>query len=778
MREKREKKHTSPLPSNDSSGQNNSTIQNTILDAMQDGIYIVNANYDIEYINPAFRTLFGNYESLKCYQYIQGRDEICLECPLPDVLAGQSVRQERYNAQVDRTFDQIKTQIRNADGSISMMSIFRDVTERKKVEQRIKRQSILLESINRIFGEYLCGASEVELAKSCLEIAQDLTGSKFSIINMIGSDGLLYDLAVSDEAFKVCDMMDKTGHRKSNAYKINGLYGQVVTSGESLLTNEPSKHPASIGTPRGHVKLTSFLGVPLIYNGSVIGLLGLANKVGGYTSIDLDTAQSLAPAIIEAIMRNRAEVALYESEAYAQQKADDLDILMNTAPVAIWTAFDPECKVVKGNETANRLMEIKDGQNVSIIAMQEQKVKTRHRFFRGGRELSVKELPLCVAAMEGRELKNVEMEIATPSGKTVILLGHARPLFDTNGNVRGAISTFMDITLRKKAEIKIAELLGERSEKLRQSETNFQVLVHTMAEGVLVLDKKNCVKFANPAAEALFDLSKKELAGQQLGLLVNEGAFEIELPAGESNRIIEVNSVPIQWGEDFGHLITLRDVTQQKRAHERIRDLSHRVVDAQEKERRFIGHELHDEVGGSLTAIKLAIARIGKRMGGSYSEEFKKVSELLDDTMDLVSSLSQKMRPDILDQFGLLEALNWYFERYISQTGIKVNFNHNLDEERYTSVIEITAYRVVQECLTNAARYSGSDSVTVNMHKDLHKLYIKVEDCGKGFNPTKVDKSGITGMKDRALLAGGELSVESSQGMGTRVICELPLADV
>ena len=423
-------------------------------------------------------------------------------------------------------------------------------------------------------------------------------------------------------------------------------------------------------------------------------------------------------------------------------------------------------------------MEIKDGQNVSIIAMQEQKVKTRYRFFRGGRELSVKELPLCVAAMEGRELKNVEMEIATPSGKTVILLGHARPLFDTNGNVRGAISTFMDITLRKKAEIKIAELLGERSEKLRQSETNFQVLVHTMAEGVLVLDKKNCVKFANPAAEALFDLSKKELAGQQLGLLVNEGAFEIELPAGESNRIIEVNSVPIQWGEDFGHLITLRDVTQQKRAHERIRDLSHRVVDAQEKERRFIGHELHDEVGGSLTAIKLAIARIGKRMGGSYSEEFKKVSELLDDTMDLVSSLSQKMRPDILDQFGLLEALNWYFERYISQTGIKVNFNHNLDEERYTSVIEITAYRVVQECLTNAARYSGSDSVTVNMHKDLHKLYIKVEDCGKGFNPTKVDKSGITGMKDRALLAGGELSVESSQGMGTRVICELPLADV
>jgi signal transduction histidine kinase len=335
----------------------------------------------------------------------------------------------------------------------------------------------------------------------------------------------------------------------------------------------------------------------------------------------------------------------------------------------------------------------------------------------------------------------------------------------------------LDITERKKAEKRIEELLRERSEQLQQSQTNFELLVHTMAEGVIVVDTSGHIQFTNPAAAAIFNLPEKELIGYYFGVPAAVGVTEVEALVEQQRKALELNAVKIVWGGKPGYLATLRDITQQKRVAERIRMLSHRLVEAQERERRDIGHELHDEVGGALTAVKLALGRAQKKLGKKSESELEKVNALLDETMDLVSSLSYKMRPDILNEFGLVEALKWHFERYASQTGVKVRFKRARLAERYPEIIETTAYRIIQESLTNVARYAKVNQVTVSIHSDSEKLYIQVEDRGCGFDPQQIEteSSGISGMQDRAFLAGGELVVDSSPGKGTSVTCELPL---
>jgi signal transduction histidine kinase len=152
----------------------------------------------------------------------------------------------------------------------------------------------------------------------------------------------------------------------------------------------------------------------------------------------------------------------------------------------------------------------------------------------------------------------------------------------------------------------------------------------------------------------------------------------------------------------------------------------------------------------------------------------------VEELIDMVSNLSANIRPDILSEFGLPEACQCYFERYTKTTGINVEFKHNLAGERFPEIIEVTAYRIIQEALSNAARHAGVDKVSVSLDCHGERMHVAVSDQGKGFNPVKLESTafrGITGMRDRAYLAGGELEVQSEPGRGTIVICRLPLHD-
>ena len=145
--------------------------------------------------------------------------------------------------------------------------------------------------------------------------------------------------------------------------------------------------------------------------------------------------------------------------------------------------------------------------------------------------------------------------------------------------------------------------------------------------------------------------------------------------------------------------------------------------------------------------------------------------------MQQVREMSLSLRPPMLDDLGLLSALIWHFERYTSQTGIKVNFKHHGIERNFSPEVKMAAYRIVQEALTNVAKYAEVTEVNINVWANDQKLNFMVEDKGNGFDITKVPitSNGMKGMRERAFLLGGKFHCDSAIGVGTTIEVDLPL---
>jgi signal transduction histidine kinase len=206
---------------------------------------------------------------------------------------------------------------------------------------------------------------------------------------------------------------------------------------------------------------------------------------------------------------------------------------------------------------------------------------------------------------------------------------------------------------------------------------------------------------------------------------------------------------------------------------------SYQLVQIQEKERRRLARELHDEIGQDLTAISFALrsATGGEPESSGLGQALRLTKELI----DKVRVISRDLRPAMLDDLGLLMTLCWHFDEYSALFNIKVNFKHTgLATRRFPSDIEIAAYRIVQEALTNVARHAAIGHAAVEISAEANTLRITICDRGAGFeaNMRSIDAAaGISGMKERAAMLGGSLRIESAPGEGTRVIATIPLGD-
>ncbi|HBX69086.1 MAG TPA: hypothetical protein DEH25_06820 [Chloroflexi bacterium] len=221
--------------------------------------------------------------------------------------------------------------------------------------------------------------------------------------------------------------------------------------------------------------------------------------------------------------------------------------------------------------------------------------------------------------------------------------------------------------------------------------------------------------------------------------------------------------------------------TELQEAYQRLQTLSRRLVEVQEAERRQIARELHDEIGQALTGLKLLLGMNARNLPEEAQPGLGEVQTLVVDLMGQVRQLSLDLRPAMLDDLGLIPALLWHFERYERQTQIRVDFKHSGADQRFEPHVETAAYRIIQEGLTNVARYAGVKSVLVRLWHETKRLHLRIEDRGCGFDPVKVlaagKSNGLSGMQERAALLAGWLVIESSPGCGTTLTAELPLAD-
>jgi two-component system, NarL family, sensor histidine kinase UhpB len=375
-----------------------------------------------------------------------------------------------------------------------------------------------------------------------------------------------------------------------------------------------------------------------------------------------------------------------------------------------------------------------------------------------------------------------------------------RPLVDEQGKPNGAVVVFRDNTERRRT-----------LERLMRAEAKYRDLVEQLPAVTYIsnMDESSSAVFVSPQIENLLGFTPAEwLADPQLWVrqLHPDDRERVLAELRRANEVggrfvcdyrIRARDGSIRWVQDEAVAIlndagvpeyyqgVVLDITERETERgwrERLQALSKELVTVQEAVLRRTGLELHDEIGQILTGLKLKVEVAKATPAQALEERMHEMELLIDEAIGRVRELSQNLRPAVLDDLGLLPALISTFGRYTRQTGVHVALEHSgIERRRFDSEIETAAYRIVQEALTNVARYASVKTVRVHAWADQRVLRIEIEDDGTGFDIDSVllqeKTQGLAGMRERAALLRGVLTVDSAPGRGCRVTGELPIGE-
>jgi PAS domain S-box-containing protein len=400
-------------------------------------------------------------------------------------------------------------------------------------------------------------------------------------------------------------------------------------------------------------------------------------------------------------------------------------------------------------------------------------------------------------------LRDFEYRVVTAQGAVRTISSNAAALYDAAGNFDGILATWNDITERKNAEQRLRDI------------------IETMAEAVMIIGADGSYELVNREAEELLKRSRERIVGFHQGdmpwarlsvdgrpLRVDELPLErlrrgepalhgyelqLVLPEGMSRTIL-LNAGPLRdaTGKFTGVVLSGFDITERKAAERRLAEysarlgtLSRRVLTVQEEERRAVARELHDELGQVLTAVRLNLQTLRRRAAQpELGPVFDDSLTLLESAIAEVRALSTRLRPTILDDLGLEAALRSHLQRSSGRAELKLDADIRLPQRRLDPAVETACFRIVQEAMTNAMRHAGAKRLAVTLQVVNGELVLSVRDDGQGFDlaaaagrAVRGESAGLSGMEERAQLAGGRLEMNTAPGHGTEVRALFPLAE-
>jgi signal transduction histidine kinase len=224
-------------------------------------------------------------------------------------------------------------------------------------------------------------------------------------------------------------------------------------------------------------------------------------------------------------------------------------------------------------------------------------------------------------------------------------------------------------------------------------------------------------------------------------------------------------------------------VIEQEQMNEQLRNLSAHLQNIREQERIHIAREMHDELGQLLTGFKMDVSWLKKRYATddpAIKEKLTEMESLINDAVSFVRKIAAELRPSILDDLGLIPALEWQSKEFQKRFGIEVEFQPKVQELHTTELIATGLFRMYQESLTNVARHSGATKVQAVLNASITHICLSIADNGKGFDIDEIAERktlGLLGMKERAFMIGGNLDIKSGTGEGTTVSIKVPKAD-
>jgi PAS domain S-box-containing protein len=343
----------------------------------------------------------------------------------------------------------------------------------------------------------------------------------------------------------------------------------------------------------------------------------------------------------------------------------------------------------------------------------------------------------------------------------------------------------------------------QRVEVARQaSETRYQSVFDSATDGLLVLEPGGTVLEANPAAGHMHGRSPEQMRGlpvqdliaptwrwkfdvfrQQLEQLGRARLDSVDQRADGQTLDVEVRGTRFSQDGQECLLAILTDVSDRRRALERQAALSRKVIRAQEEERARLSRELHDELGQILTALRLELGwlekRVGEKASGELGSELANAVALVDSATEELRRICRGLRPQLLDDLGLEPVIRQLLQEFQASADLEVELDMQLGEPETRVAPEgaLCAYRILQEALTNVRRHARASRVKVQVESTESGLRVVVEDDGSGFEPESIRVGrgcGLEGMRERANLVRGKLTIESGTAAGCRVELVIP----
>jgi PAS domain S-box-containing protein len=350
----------------------------------------------------------------------------------------------------------------------------------------------------------------------------------------------------------------------------------------------------------------------------------------------------------------------------------------------------------------------------------------------------------------------------------------------------------------------VAALLTSLVDRLQEQRALLDELFEQAPHAVALMTMDGRVVRVNRAFTRLFGYTPPEALGRHLRELIGPDEVPAEGPreAGvvtqgppvevegvrqhKEGRRVPVAIIRVPVALPRGQVVVYsiyRDITERKRAEDMLQTFSQRLIETQEAERCRVARALHDEIGQSLTALKLPLQLIQQSAQASpLAQHLQDSIGSLDRALQRVRELSFDLRPALLDDLGLVAALRWYVAREAQRAGFLAEVVAGPVDTRLPPALETACFRIAQEALTNVVRHAQARHVWVALHSRDAEVHLVIRDDGLGFDrdtvwsaPVSEGNLGVQGMQERAVIVGGQLDIHSAPGQGTEVHARFPL---
>jgi two-component system sensor histidine kinase UhpB len=357
----------------------------------------------------------------------------------------------------------------------------------------------------------------------------------------------------------------------------------------------------------------------------------------------------------------------------------------------------------------------------------------------------------------------------------------------------------------------------ERTEEaLREQEEQYRLIMEHTHDLISMLDLKGRILYISPSARDRLGYAPDDLIGRSFSSLIHPADRRIfrtvfrKAVSSKKGRLTGsrykhrsgewrfFESVLSWIADPEGHpqkaVVVARDISERKLAEEQmrasrnqLRALAAHLQTVREQERAHIAREIHDELGQHLTGLKMDVSWVqnkltqleGKESGVSVIlHRIGMMSRLIDETIQMVRKISTELRPGVLDDLGLVSAIEWQAQEFQERTGIRCTFTSTLMDDEVPEICSTAVFRICQEALTNIARHARASQVAITLKRNIDSLVLDIEDNGQGISQqalTKTKSLGLVGMQERATLVGGALNIKGIPGKGTIVTVRIPL---